>query len=201
MDTNQTDSVNQSDDSGASTVTNATTNTQTVEPDRFKRDMLKYKDEANALREKVASYELDSEQKKGNLEGVINALKEENKGLKSSAAQSRFDYAQTQLDNAIRQEALSKGLSSEKVDVFMKLIDDNDKGIVELDEKFNVSSDDVKSLVDKNMERYANIGLFNKKVNVVDGTPGNNLGAKKAQKDVKDMSWDEAKAHLMSLEK
>lgn len=199
MDVNQSGTVSQPDDSGASTVTKETTNTN-VEPDRFKRDMLKYKDEAALLREKVASYELEQEQKKGNFEGVISSLKDEIKALKGDNANSKFKFAQTQLDGAIRETALSKGLTPEKVDVFMKLIDENDKGVVELDDSFNVNKDDVVNLVDKNMERYANIGLFGRKVKVTDATPNNNINMNTEKKiDMSKMSWDDAVAYAKTL--
>jgi hypothetical protein len=119
METNQTESVTQSDESGALTE-NANAETMSKADLDFKRDMLKYKDEASALKEKLKDIELSDEQKKGNFEGVISSLKEEIKALKSKNAQSTYNFANTQIDNAIKQEALSRGITGNKLDVLMR---------------------------------------------------------------------------------
>lgn len=164
----------------------------------YKRDMFRYKDEAKALKEKLREIELEKQRKNGDLEGVIQALKEENKSLKHRSATERLSYAQTQLDNSIKQELLARGLKGKKLDAFMKLVDDNDRSIVELDEKFNVSREDIKSLVDKNMERYGD--LFKKEVKIVDGVPNNNaINSTPKKVDINNMSWEEAVAYAKTL--
>jgi hypothetical protein len=164
----------------------------------YKRDMFRYKDEAKSLKEKLKEIELEKQRKNGDLEGVIQALKDENKTLKHKNATERLTYAETQLNSSIRQELLGRGLKGKKLDAFMKLVDDNDRSIVELDEKFNVSKDDIKSLVDKNMERYGD--LFKKEVKIVDGVPNNNsVNSNSKAPNLKDMSWDEAVAYAKTL--
>ena len=162
--------------------------------------MFRFKDEAKALREKLREIELEKQRKNGDLEGVIQALKDENKALKHKNATERLSYAQTQLDSSIKQELLSRGLKGKKLDAFMKLVDDNDRSIVELDEGFNVNREDIKSLVDKNMERYGD--LFKKEVKIVDGVPNNNTPNNTSKKiDITKMSWEEAVAYAKTLEK
>lgn len=199
MDLNQEVAVPQSDDSGASTehVAKIKTQTDVLDGDRYKRDMLRFKDEANSLKEKVRELELSEEQKKGNLSSVIESLKEEIRSLKGTNANQKLNFAKTQLDNAIRQQALSKGLDAEKTDVFMRLIDENDKAVVALDEGFNPNMDEVKSLVEKNMERYSSIGLFGKKINVADMTPNNRPPASSPKKDMSQMSAAEMKEYIL----
>lgn len=194
METNQNESVTQPVESGAST---ENVNAETISKPEldFKRDMLKYKDEANALKEKLKEIELKDEQKKGNFEGVISSLKEEIKKLKSQNAESTYNFANTQIDNAIKQEALSRGITGNKLDVLMRVVDENDKGAITLDEKFNVNGDDVKSVLDKNMERYADI--FTKSVKVVDGTPNSKPNMSVPKVDLAKMTSSELKEYML----
>jgi hypothetical protein len=196
METNELGAVPQTDASSASTENNQT-QTQTVVPDGIKQDMFKYKQEAATLREQLKTYELEKEQKKGNFEGVISSLKEEIKTLKGSNAKDKFSFAQNQLDNAIRTEAMAKGLDAKKVDVFMKLIDESDKGVVELDDNFNVNKDDVVNLVTKSMDRYSDIGLFNKQVKIVDGVPSGKVEKSDTKLDVSKMTAAQLEAYIV----
>lgn len=141
----------------------------------YKRDMLRYKDEAAELREQLKEIQLEKETKSGNLEGVISTLKEEIKELKNNNAQDRYAFANTHIDNAIQAEAMGRGLKGEKLGAFMELVKHSeDKKLVEVfkaDNKFSVKQDDVKNVVDKQLDRYK--GLFKTSVNVVDSTPNN----------------------------
>ena len=167
MEPNQTELVAQPVESGASTVEQ--TETLSKADADFKRDMLKYKDELAAAKAQLQDIELEKQQKKGNFEGVISSLKDELKKAKAENTQTKHSFASTQLDNAIKSEASSRGITGAKLDAFLKLIDDNDKGVVEFDSSFNVNSDEVKSLVDKSLDRYSEV--FSKPVKIVDGTP------------------------------
>ena len=193
MESNQSESVTQPVESGASTE-EKNVNLSKADND-FKRDMLRYKDEAAALKEQLKEIQLGEEQKKGNLEGVISTLKDEIKSLKQDNAKSKYNFANTQLDNAIKQEVLSRGVK--EVDVFMKLIDEDQKGIVELDERFNANKDDVKGLVDKQLEKYGNI--FKKQVNIVDAVPGKPVAAKKKDPKLAELSQEELMARAEAL--
>lgn len=170
METNQTESVTQPVESGALAVEQ--TETLSKADADFKRDMLKYKDELNAAKAQLQEIEMEKQQKKGNYEGVINSLKEEIKKLKTENTRTKHSFASTQLDNAIKTEASSRGITGAKLDAFLKLIDDNDKGVVEFDERFNVNGDEVKSLVDKSLDRYSEV--FSKHVRITDAAPNAN---------------------------
>jgi hypothetical protein len=197
METNQKEPVVQSEENSVQTEKQETLSKADAD---YKRDMFRFKDEAKALREQLREIELEKQRKNGDLEGVIQALKDENKSLKHKNATERLSYAQTQLDSSIKQELLSRGLKGKKLDAFMKLVDDNDRSIVELDEGFNVNREDIKSLVDKNMERYGD--LFKKEVKIVDGVPNNNAPNNTSKKlDITKMSWEEAVAYAKTLEK
>lgn len=138
----------------------------------YKRDMFKYKSEAKELRERLQEIELSDQQKKGNFESVISKLKEDLNAEKRRNAELQKTFAEQRLDDAIKTTAASKGLKGAQLDAFIRLIDNEQKGIVEFDERFNVKSDDVNNLVDDHLKRYGEI--FNRRVNVADATPNNN---------------------------
>ena len=66
METNQTDSVNQTETSSANSENEKQVSTKSDDTNRYKRDMFKYKDEVKAFREKLNGIELADEQRKGN---------------------------------------------------------------------------------------------------------------------------------------
>ena len=189
METNQTESVTQPE-------VNSVPTENSKANDDFKRDMFRYKNEASELREQLKGIALEKEQKSGNLEGVINSLKDEIKQLKHDNASNKLSYAETSLNGSIKEELLSRGVSGVKLDAFMKLVDDNDKSIVELDDKFNVNRDDIKTLIDKNMERYGD--LFKKEVKIVDGAPSNNNDFKPKPVDFKNMTTAQMKEYIIN---
>jgi hypothetical protein len=51
----------------------------------------------------------------------------------------------------------------------MRLVDSDEKQLVEFDDKFNVKQDDVNNIVDNHLKRYSDI--FKTKVNVADASP------------------------------
>lgn len=195
MSADQNDSVNQPVENSVPAENNqVNVNAQ----DDYKRDMFRYKDEAKTLREQLKEIELEKQQKNGNLEGVIGSLKDEIKKLKHENASSKLSYAETQLNSSIKEELLSRGVSGKKLDAFIRLVEHEDKSIVELDDKFNVNNEDIKSLVDKNMERYGD--LFKKEVKFVDGTPNNNSSISNEKKiDISKMSWDDVAKYMKTL--
>ena len=195
MSADQNDSVNQPVENSVPAENNqVNVNAQ----DDYKRDMFRYKDEAKTLREQLKEIELEKQQKSGNLEGVIGSLKDEIKKLKHENASSKLSYAETQLNSSIKEELLSRGVSGKKLDAFIRLVEHEDKSIVELDDKFNVNNEDIKSLVDKNMERYGD--LFKKEVKFVDGTPNNNSSISNEKKiDISKMSWDDVAKYMKTL--
>lgn len=196
MENNQNESVTQSEVN--SVQTEKTESLSKADAD-YKRDMFRYKDEAKALKEQLREIELEKQRKNGDLEGVIKALKEENKSLKHKNANERLSYADTQINSSIKNELVERGIKGKKLDAFMDLIKDNDKSIVELDEKFNVNMEDIKSVVDKKFEQYGD--LFKKEVKIVDGVPNNNsLNSSQRKVDINKMSWEEALAYAKTLE-
>lgn len=188
---NANESVAQTQESSASTE-KQTANTNNSAVDDYKRDMFKYKQKAKELEDRLQEYALADEQKKGNLEGVINALKDENRRLKQETAQSRLNFAEGKLEDAVKSFALKKGCKDPET--FYKLIDRNDLQTVELDDKFRASSDDIASIVERYMGKYEHLGFFGKSVNIVDKSPSNAPVNKPKTKSLDDMSHDELMA-------
>lgn len=167
----------QSDDSGASTVkTQEDIQTKSQPRDRYKEDMLKFKDraqeserKAQELEERLADLELQESEKAGNLEKTNSLLKEELKKEKLEKKQMKFNFANARLDEAIKTTAAEKGLKGKQLEAFMKLVDKDDKSRVEFDEKFNVQHEEVAEVVTNTLNRYSEV--FTKRTTVVDGTP------------------------------
>lgn len=162
-----------------------------TKPDRdYKRDMLKFKDEANSLRDQLKAYEMEKEEAKGNLQNVISKLKDENRQLKSDLVSSKVSYGSGKIEEAIKRQALQVGCKDP--DTFYKLIERTDIDTIELDSKFNVNVDDVKSIVDNYSKRLEHLGFFGKKVNIVDKAPNNKPVEKPTKtKSLEDMDKDE----------
>ena len=188
---NANESVAQTQESSASTE-KQTANTNNSAADDYKRDMFKYKQKAKELEDRLQEYALADEQKKGNLEGVINALKDENRRLKQETAQSRLNFAEGKLEDAVKGFALKKGCKDPET--FYKLIDRNDLQTVELDDKFRANNDDIASIVERYMGKYEHLGFFGKSVNIVDKSPSNAPVNKPKTKSLDDMSHEELMA-------
>lgn len=164
---------------------------------RYANDLIRYKKEAQELKDQLASIELEKEQKKGNYQGVISKLKDDLAQSKKQVEEIKLNFATNTLDDAIRQEALAKGIKGQQLDVFMKLVDDNAKGVVEFDEKFKVKREDVGNLVDDHLKRYSDV--FKAKVNVVDAAPNNKVVSRPSNdKKIEDMSAAEYKEYVLT---
>jgi len=160
-------------------------------PERdFKKDMLRYKDEVNSLREKLKEKELAEEEQKGNLQDVIARLKDENRSLKSDLSKSKVSYAEGKIEDSFKRIATQLGCKDP--DTFYKLIDRTEIRGVELDDKFNANLEDVKDIVTKYSKQYEHLGFFGKKVNIVDKAPNNNpIEKPKKTKSLDEMSHEE----------
>jgi len=160
---------------------------------KWKRDMLKYKDEVEDLREKIKSYELREEEQKGDLQKVINRLKEENGDLKKKYSQDRFKYAFSKVEDSIKMEAAKLGCKDP--DTFFRLIDQAEIKAIEVDDSFNASKKDVQEIVSSNLKKYEHLGFFDKKVNVIDRPPKSGAPEGEKSKPVDQMSKDELLAY------
>ena len=194
METNQNESVAQSEVSGATTESVKTETLSKADSD-FKRDMLKYKDENSDLRDRLKDIDLEKQTRKGDFEGVISTLKDEVKNLKGKLATKDYSYANTQIDSALEKEALERGVTGNKLEILMKLIDENDKGAVSLDDRYIVDKEDVKGLVDKHMDRYSDI--FTKRVKISDGVPSNIMPAQTKEKSTDNMNSSELREYVL----
>jgi hypothetical protein len=168
MSDNQNESVIQDQTSGTSN-DQIESRVKPTAQDSFKKDMLRYKDEAANLREQLNSIEMEKQTKKGNFESVITKLKEELAEQKRTNAGLKVNYAEKSLNDSIKAQAMSKGLKGVQVDAFMRLVDSDEKQLVEFDDKFNVKQDDVNNIVENHLKRYSDI--FKTKVNVADASP------------------------------
>jgi phage shock protein A len=137
--------------------------------ERYKRDMIRYKDQVADLTEKLKQFELADQEQKGNLQKVIDKLKTENKELKTKYSQDRYQYAVSKIEDSVKLTA--QRLGCKDPDTFYRLIDSEEIKGIEVDERFNASKKDIEEVVTKAMKKYEHLGFFEKKVNVVDRAP------------------------------
>lgn len=154
--------------------------------DRYKRDMLRYKEEAKKLQEQMRERELEEQKAKGDLEGALKRLEEENQTLKHDIAKDRVRNAKSRIEDEVKRVAMQKGCKD--VDAFYRLIDNEDLSKVELDgESLRVNKQDAELLVEANMKKFEHIGLFGaKNVRIVDGSPGTKVDTKVEPKTEQD---------------
>lgn len=178
MESNAQESVTQSDVNSVQVENQTEIKSNPI--DDYKKDMFRYKSEAKALKEKLAEYEMNEQQRKGNLESVITKLKDDLQAEKSRNLKIQSTFAEQRLNDEIKATALEKGLKGTQLDAFLKLIDNESKQVVEFDERFNVRKDDVTNLVDDHLKRYGEI--FARKVTVADAVPNKAVNTSQTNK-------------------
>lgn len=172
-------------------------NASNSEHEKFKRDMLRYKDQVAELTDKLKQYEVAEQEAKGNLSKVIEKLKQENKELKSSYTKNQLNYALGKIEDKVKITATKLGCKDP--DTFYKLIDQDSIKAVSVDEKFNPSHDEIDALVNDSMKRYEHLGFFDKKVNVIDKAPNSGNNESKAPKKLNEMTKEELIEHGKKL--
>ena len=203
MDERHEDSVNPAQESGASTEKDQLNLNSPIE--KYKKDMLRYKDEWRNASEKLKSYEeelssyrLEKEKEKGNYSQVIDELKEKARNLETQLKQKDVSYARTNIESAIAKEAMKRGCKD--TDVFLKLVGDNSFDIVSLDSSYRPDMRDIETIVEDNMKKYEGIGLFGRRVNVVDASPNNNPVNQVKKQESRPLTSDEILEKLKNLD-
>lgn len=143
---------------------------------KFKNDLVKYKQLALDNQKKVEEYEnilkqreIEEEEKKGNLSKVLEEYKNKAKTLEDSLKKKDFIFAKSNIDNALKTEALKMGCKDP--DVFVRLIAKEKRDLVQLDDSYNPDPDDIKMVVQEAAKTYSHIGLFGKEVKIADAPP------------------------------
>lgn len=157
--------------------------------EKYKRDMIRYKDQVAELNERIKSFELAEQEQKGNLQKVIEKLKSENKELKTKYSQDRYSYAVSKIEDSVK--LISQGLGCKDPDTFYRLIDQDEIKTIEVDDRFNASKKDIEEIVTKNMKKYEHLGFFEKRVNIVDKAPNSSANTQSASKSLANMSKEE----------
>lgn len=183
--------------SGASSVNNQdiekpqkpAANASESDQEKYKRDMIRYKDQVAELTEKLKAFELADQEQKGNLQKVIEKLKAENKEIKTKYTQDRYQYAVSKIEDNVK--LIAQKLGCKDPDTFYRLIDSDEIKTIEVDEKFNASKKDIEEIVTKNMKKYEHLGFFDKKVNIVDKAPNSSANVESKTKSFSEMSKQE----------
>lgn len=156
------------------------------------------KSELEELRNWKKDLELEQQQAKGDLEGVINKLREENNALKSDLTNTKRGYASKSIEDQIKQAAIGKGCVN--ADKLMKLITRDQLSTVQVGEDYRVNSEDLGRLVDELEKEHSDIGLFrSKSVNINHVTGDFKQGMVSMEDKVKKMSADEYQAYITTM--
>ena len=170
--------------------------------DDYKKDMFKFKNkfkesesEKESLKQKLKEYELAEKERQGNFQEVIDDLKKQLSDARNESVSSSAKFAHAKVKNAI--ESYAKDNGCKDTEAFLKLLGNGYLEAVQLDkETFDVNLDDVKLVVDNGMKKYEHLGIFGKKVNVVDRSP-NNQPLNMPQKPRSEMTADELKQEIL----
>lgn len=141
------------------------------------------------LEEKIKLYEQNKAAAEGRKEDVIKSLREENETFKSQLVNTQKTYALNVLSGQIKAEAVKQGcINAEKL---LRLMPDEDLKGIDIDDDFQINSDDLKRVIAKAKAENSDIGLFNSRtVNVNDLNSPNMPKAK----GIKEMTKQELEA-------
>jgi len=150
----------------------------------------KLKDELAEMQEWKRQQELADQERKGDLQGVIESLREENSKLKTEKGEVQKNYAFTTFSEQIKRAAAKEGCTNP--DKLLKLMTAEQMKSVEVDDSFRVNGDDLTRLMDTLKEEHSDIGLFkrqNVNIHTVTGQ------AKVEDKTIANMSKEEIMAY------
>jgi len=154
---------------------------------KFKNDLIKFKQLALDNQKKVEEYErklhereIEEEEKKGNLTKVLEEYKNKTRTLEENLKKKDFLFAKSNIDNALKTEALKMGCKDP--DVFVRLIAKEKRDMVQFDEAYSPDPDDIKMVVQEAAKAYSHIGLFGKEVKIADAPPRSNVDNGPAKK-------------------
>ena len=154
------------------------------------------KSELEELRNWKKEQELAEQQRNGDLEGVINALREENNTLKSNLTETKRGYATKSVEDQIKSAARAKGCVN--ADKLMRLLTKDQLSTVQVGDDFRVNGDDLTRLMDDLEKEHSDIGLF-KKGNVNINTVTGELNKSTSGTNTDNMSSAEYMEYIRTL--
>lgn len=196
--------MSESTSGGATDQTSGASNQNQENVNPFQKDMFKFKEqarqaqaEAEELKRKLRERELEEEEKKGNLTKVLDEYKEKNRLLETTLKQKDFAFARNNIISNVKQEAIKAGCKDP--DAFVRLLGKEKIDLVSVDESYNPSLEDVKSILNEGMKTYEHIGLFSKGVNMVNGLPTKEPNVTVKKKPMSEMTKEELIALAKSM--
>lgn len=185
----------------------AQSNSASGEPEK-KEDVVKYETYKKVLAEKksrderlsqmetkLKAYEQRDLEHKGNYEEVVTSLREQVSDLQTQVKSRDEAYVMSKVESAIKTKALEAGCVNP--DKLMRLLDNERIRSLEVNDKYEVSAQDVDYLITEAAKD--NDFLFKKsKANVVDGSPVDKP-YQAAEKSVDKMSQNELEDEIRRL--
>lgn len=179
-----------SQSSGAAGV-QETSNNDSVAYETYKKVLSERKrDQAKAseLEEKLRMYEQKEQEAQGRHQEVNQALRDELAQLKAQNLKKDEAYAWNVASGQVKTMAAQMKCSDPEA--FMRLVDTKDLRSVEVDEGFNVNSEDAKRLVERYKEKYKHLGLFGHAAPQINDMSPMNMPARSPKK-LSELSTDE----------
>jgi small-conductance mechanosensitive channel len=155
------------------------------------------KTEAEELKAWKKEQELKEQQAKGDLEGVINKLREENNTLKGELNDTRKGYASKSIEDQIKQAAISKGCVN--ADKLMRLLTKDQLSTVQVGDDFRVNNDDLGRLVEELEKEHSDIGLFKKQNVNINHVTGDLKKGMSSDKRIEKMTANEYMEYIKTL--
>lgn len=141
-----------------------------------------------------ADLELKEKEQKGQLTEVIASLRDENKTLKERMENQVKEASFKKFQNEVSLLANEYGCGD--TELLFAAMTKEEMASVEVDDKFNVNKDDAKRLIESIKARKP-ILFSNSKVNINNVATGFNNRPATEGKNIKEMSADEYKAHIL----
>lgn len=172
-----------------------------------KEELIPYSTYKKALSEKrnvqskMAEYETELKQfreeklaSEGKTTELLDSLRKENSRLMEESSKVKNNFAWNALTNSIKSKAVTQGLRPDRVDKFIRLMDDEDLKSIEVDSSFNVNEDDLVRVLEKAKKDVPE--FFAESFKIADKLPTNK---KTSAKSIKDMTDAEIKQAIEDL--
>jgi len=153
------------------------------------------KTELDELREFKRKQEIEAEERKGNYDGVIKRLREENEELRTSNKKEKVSRVFSAYETQIKEAARAEGCVNP--DKLLRLMSTEQFKEIQLDDSLNANKDDLKAVMAKLKAEHEDIGLFRTAAPRVN-TAGGGFSTGNIEKSVKEMTADEIRARLRS---
>tara|TARA_R110002167_G_scaffold198805_4_gene401935 strand:- start:3471 stop:4064 length:594 start_codon:yes stop_codon:yes gene_type:complete len=151
-----------------------------------------------AMQAELNSFRDDKLSAEGKKDDVINSLREQLGVSQQESKELKTNFAWNTVKAQIKNEASAKGCVNPNK--LIKLLSKEEISGIEIDDNFNVNTQDLSKLIENAKKEHSDIGLFSAKTINVNDVPGAQKDFKPKQKAYEDMTDKELDAELKKQE-